>query len=216
MSKWLCFCLCTMGLGLHANRALCSAWSGSLLVGPAYPGPDFTTKNNGFQARATGVLVALTAERVVGGGWSVGLDGSVMSLEGPAGQVGESPFFNGQRGTLLEDHFKTYQLGLHTRYSFRLDGRLSPYAIVGVGAYKLREDWVWGLCTAEPFCSMREGFDTTGPELGGKAALGTAVRLSPAAQLLVDAEYDLFHVKDYPGTTSISYLGVRIGLRVSP
>ena len=105
--------------------------------------------------------------------------------------------------------------GVHGKYTIPVTGRLAPYGLLGLGFYRLEEDYqetevLSGTTTV--YTDESEGLEAS-TRFGGKVGAGAAYQVSPKLGIGLQAEYHVVTLDAPPGASSTyQFFGVRAGL----
>ena len=165
---------------------------------------DFLYAKSGFQFGG-GVDYMITEKL------AVGVDGSFNKNK--HGDEGVTIVSGGDTYTLDKDRFTTIQFGAHAKWMFPMQGGpISPYALLGLGAYNLKEAWTETF-TVGGTATTSSGDYKFGTKFGGKLGLGAMFKATEQVGIGLEGEYNFVSQdKADAGMSSLQFVGVHAGV----
>jgi opacity protein-like surface antigen len=176
----------------------------TVLGGAAIPTGDFADESV-YDAKI-GFQFGGSLDYMLNDVWAIGVDGSFVKnksdFEGDTLDLGD-----GDTEKVEKAEYSIIQFGVHGKYLFPTQGKLRPYAIVGVGMSKPRyeesgQDTIGGV--ADPYSFEIEG----DARFSAKVGLGTSWSLAENLAFGIEANYNYLSQE----VSSIHYIGVTGGI----
>lgn len=143
---------------------------------------------------------------------AIGVDGSYgknkYALEGEPLDAG-----GGETWTYDPDKFTTRQLGAHAKWMFPTQSPVSPYALIGLGAYNIKENWTRTIMSGGTVTAVEEGIFGTRTRFGGKLGFGATYKATEMVGIGIEGDYNFVSTdKATTGSSSLQYIGLHAGV----
>lgn len=179
--------------------------------GASLPLGDFKDENQ-LNAK-TGYLFGGGFDYMLTEMFAIGLDGSYGKNKGGD----EGTVFDLGGGDELfvdEDKMTIRQLGAHAKWLFPTQSPLSPYALISLGAYNVKDKLTWTE-TIGGTSTTYEAQYGYGTRIGGKIGLGATYKATETVGIGIEGDFNFISEDDaqnVTGSSSLRYASVRAGV----
>lgn len=190
-------------------------WSFGVNGGVGIPVGNFSSSDStGLEAK-TGITFGGEVDYHTGGKLAIGLDGG-FNTNKHKGEGDVLDLGGGQTLTAVKDKFKITHFGAHAKYKFSPGSKASPYGVLGLGIYDLKEDYDYAFddgSTVVHFTDESDNVEQPGSRIGGRIGLGALIHASNSIGVSLESDYNYIKMdKDKFGIGSLAYVGVRGGI----